>query len=207
MILGHKCTFKGCVPHNKKVQKIHDWPKCQNILQVCRFLEVCSVLHIFIQGFTSIVHPLVDLTWKGVTFIWEEPQQLVMQHLKNVICHSPVLHWLDYTCGNKVVLAVDTSYIVVEFILLQIRNDWKQYPNHFSSISLTEVESHYLQVKLKLYRLFYALWAVRIFIFGVATLQLRWMRSMSRVWSTTLTSSPMRPSTDGSWVFFSFIFI
>ena len=54
------------------------------------------------------MHPLVDLTWKGVTFIWEE--------------------------------------------------------------RLTEVESHYLQVKLKLYRLFYALQAVSIFIFGVANL-------------------------------------
>ena len=47
MILGHKCTFKGCVPHGKKVQKICYWPKCQNVLQVHRFLRVCSVLCIF----------------------------------------------------------------------------------------------------------------------------------------------------------------
>ena len=172
-ILSHKCTFEGRVPHNKKVQKVHDWPECQNISQVHRFIGVCSVLCIFIQGFTSITHPLIDLTQKGVTFIWKEPQHLVMQCLKDTICHSPTLCWLNYMSGNKVILAVDTSYIVVRFISLQIGNDGKWYPNHFGSISLMEVESHYLQVKLELYRLFCALWAVHVSIFGVVNLTVK----------------------------------
>ena len=61
-IVGHKCTFEGHIPHDKKVQKIHDGPQCQNITQVCRFLGMCGVLHIFIKGFTSIARPLVNLT-------------------------------------------------------------------------------------------------------------------------------------------------
>ena len=27
-IVGHKCTFEGCIPHEDKVQKICDWPEC-----------------------------------------------------------------------------------------------------------------------------------------------------------------------------------
>jgi len=73
-IVGHKCTFEGRIPHDKKVQKIHDWPQCQNITQVRGFLGVCGVLHIFIKGFASIARPLVNLTRKGVPFTWEEPQ-------------------------------------------------------------------------------------------------------------------------------------
>ena len=43
-IVGHKCTFDGHIPQKNKVQKIHDWPKCQNLAQVCGFLGVCGVL-------------------------------------------------------------------------------------------------------------------------------------------------------------------
>ena len=67
-IVRHKCTWEGRIPHEKKVQKIRDWPECQNLTQVCRFLGVCGVLRIFIKGFTLIARPLVNLTRKGVSF-------------------------------------------------------------------------------------------------------------------------------------------
>jgi len=47
-IVGHKCTFEGRIPHDKKVQKICDWPQCQNIMQVRGFLGVCGVLHMYL---------------------------------------------------------------------------------------------------------------------------------------------------------------
>ena len=91
-IVGHKCTFDGHIPHEAKVQKIRDWPECQNLTQVHRFLGVCSVLCIFICDFASLAHPLVHLPKKGVPFDWGEPQQNAMQCLKDAICQSPVLH-------------------------------------------------------------------------------------------------------------------
>ena len=142
-IVGHKCTFDGCIPHKAKVQKIHDWPECQNPTQVCGFLGVCSVLHIFIHDFASLTHPLVDLTKKGIPFDWGEPQQNTMQCLKDAICQSPALHRPDYESSRKVILAIDTSLIVVGYILLQEGDDGKHYPNHFDSIGLSNVESWY----------------------------------------------------------------
>ena len=47
-IVGHKCTSKGWVPHEAKIQKIRDWPECENLTQVRGFLGTCSVLQIFI---------------------------------------------------------------------------------------------------------------------------------------------------------------
>ena len=166
-IIGHKCTFEGCIPHEAKVQKIRDWPECQSLTQVRGFLGVYSVLCIFIHDFASLAHPLVHLTKKGVTFDWGEPQQNAMQCLKDAICQSPVLHQLDYESGREVILAVDTSLIVVGYILSQEGDDGKCYPNRFGSIRLSNVESRYSQAKLELYGLFRALRAVRIFVFGV----------------------------------------
>ena len=157
MIVGHKCTWEGRILHEKKVQKIHDWPECQNLTQVCEFLGVCGILRILIKGFAVIARPLVNLTWKGVSFEWEEPQRRAMQWLKDAICNSSVIHRLDYESGREVVLAVDTSMIAVGCILSQEGEDGKRYPNHFGSISLTEVESCYSQAKLELYGLFRSL--------------------------------------------------
>ena len=47
-IVGHKCTSKGWVPHEAKIQKIRDWPECENLTQVRGFLGTCSMLQIFI---------------------------------------------------------------------------------------------------------------------------------------------------------------
>ena len=66
-------------------ETIRDWPECQNLTQVRGFLGVCSVLHIFIRDFTSLAHPLVHLTKKGIPFDWGEPQQTAMQCLKDAM--------------------------------------------------------------------------------------------------------------------------
>lgn len=84
-----------------------------------------------------------------------------------------MLRHIDYESGWEVILAVDTSVIAVGYILFQEGEDGKHYPNCFGSISLTEVESRYLQAKLKLYGLFQALRAVQIFTFGVANLTVK----------------------------------
>ena len=30
--VGHHCTYKGCYPEDRKVQKIIDWPDCNTLL-------------------------------------------------------------------------------------------------------------------------------------------------------------------------------
>ena len=80
---------------------------------------MCGVLHIFIWNFAAITCPLVNLTRKGVPFKWSKLQQEEMQHLKDEIIKFPALCQLDYESGRKVILAIDTSIIVVGYILSQ----------------------------------------------------------------------------------------
>jgi hypothetical protein len=155
-IVGHKCTFEGCVPEESKVQKIRDWPEPTNHTQVRRFLGTCGVLHIFIRDFSHIACPLINLTKKDAPFVFGAEQCEAMQILKDVVLSSPTLKRLDYVSKREVILVVDTSNIAIGFILLQVGEDGKRYPSRFGSIALTEVESRYSQVKLELYRLFRA---------------------------------------------------
>ena len=159
-IVSHKCTFEGRVPHDAKIQKIRDWPECENLTQVCGFLGTCGMVHIFIRNFVAIARPLVRLTCKSVPFEWGDAQRNAMNRLKDKIIKSPVLHRLDYESGQEVVLAVDTSVITVGFILSQEGEDGKHYLNCFGSISLTGIESWYSQAKLELYGLFWSLQVV-----------------------------------------------
>ena len=153
-IVGHKCTSEGQVLHEAKIQKIRDWPESENLTQVCGFLGACGVLQIFIWNFAAIARPLVGLTCKGIPFEWGDAQHDTMICLKDEIIQSLVLWCLDYESSQEVVLAVDTSVIVVGFILSQEKEDGKHYLNCFGSISLMSIESRYSQAKLKLYGLF-----------------------------------------------------
>jgi hypothetical protein len=169
-IIGHKCTFEGCVPKESKVQKICDWQEPTNHTQVHGFLGTCGVLRIFIHNFSRIVRPLINLTKKDVPFVFGAEQCEAMQILKDAVLSSPALKRLDYASKREVILAVDTSNITIGFILLQVGEDGKHYPSQFGSIALTEVESRYSQAKLELYGLFHVLHVVRVFIFGMKNL-------------------------------------
>ena len=77
---------------------------------------------------------------------------------------------MDYSSDREVVLAVDSSWIAVSFILSQEGEDSKRYPSRFGSITWNENEQKYLQAKLKLYGLFRALKAVKVYVVHVKNL-------------------------------------
>ena len=54
VIVRHKCTFEGWIPHKSKVQKIQDWLECSTVTHVRGFLGTCGVLHILIRNYAAI---------------------------------------------------------------------------------------------------------------------------------------------------------
>jgi hypothetical protein len=80
---------------------------------------------------------------------------------------SPALRLIDYICGRKVIIVVDSLYIAVGFVLLQLGVDEKCYLARFRSIPWNPHKSRYSQVKLELYRLFRALRAYRLWLVGL----------------------------------------
>jgi len=113
---------------------------------------------------------LVHLTHKNVGFTFGKEELVVIEKLKGLAKDSPAIRAIDYASGHEVVLAVDTFYIAVGYILSQIGIDGKRYPSRFGSLTLLERESRYSQAKPELFGLFCALKDCWIWIIGVKNL-------------------------------------
>jgi hypothetical protein len=167
IVVGHCCTYEGRVPDGSAVQKIKDWPACEDLTDVRAFLGTCGVLRIFVKNYAVKSRPLVSLTRKDVPFHFDQDQQNAMDKLKSSIISSPALHPINYEWGRKVILAVDSSRIAVRFILLQLGSDKKRYPSRFGSIAWNERETRYSQAKLELFGLFQAMRSYRLWLVGL----------------------------------------
>ena len=61
VILGQKCTYKGCLPDDTKVAKIRDWVACQNQTEVCAFLGTCGTMSLWVPQYSELTQPLNNL--------------------------------------------------------------------------------------------------------------------------------------------------
>ena len=74
-IVGHKCSSKGREPIDARTKKVLEWPTPINLKEVRGFLGLCGTVRIWIQDYSLIAKPLVDLTHKDVEFHWDSPQE------------------------------------------------------------------------------------------------------------------------------------
>jgi hypothetical protein len=66
-------------------------------------------IHIWIENYSTITRPLINLTQKGKAFTWDNKHTTAMQSLKDAIIGSPTLISINYTSDHPVYLAVDLS--------------------------------------------------------------------------------------------------
>jgi hypothetical protein len=118
-VLGHRCTPEGQLPDELRVSAIQKWGPCQSLSEVCAFLGMVGVVQIFIKNFSLRTHPLIKLTQKDEPFIFGPEQIQAQEDLKATLVEPPALHAIDYTLPAPIILAVNTSYIVVSSQLCQ----------------------------------------------------------------------------------------
>ena len=70
----------------KKLKGVADWPKPNTPTEIQKFLGFTGYYRYFIQGYSKIARPLLDLTKKAVIWNWEEPQQRTFEELKTRMC-------------------------------------------------------------------------------------------------------------------------
>ena len=170
LIVGHLCTYQGREPDTKRIQKILDWPLCKNVTEVRGFLGVLSQIRMFIKDYAKYAKPLTNLTKKTVDFNFRMDEIAAMQALKHLADTCPAIRPLNYQSKNEVILAVDSSYMAVGYIISQLGDNGKRYPNRFGSIIFNDRESRYSQAKLELYGLYRAVKDTKMFIIGVLKL-------------------------------------
>lgn len=172
LIVGHRCNADGRLPDLSRISKVVDWPTPKNARDVRGFLGLAGGVRIWIQGYSKIARPLTELCRKESEFIWDERRQEAFEHLKELVTSAPALRPIDYKCGRTVILAVDTSYIAVGYVLYQLDETGKRRPARYGSLPMNEREARYSQAKLELYGLYRALRDWRIHLAGVKELQI-----------------------------------
>jgi hypothetical protein len=154
VIVGHLCTYDGRRPVPDRVQKIIDWPIPKNLTGVRGFLGTVGTLRMFIKDFAVHAAPLVRLTRRKSEFDFGPEQLASMETLKMLVQKCPAIRPIDYSTENETVLAVDSSYLAVGYVLSQMANNDLRYPSRFGSITWNERERRYSQAKIELFGLF-----------------------------------------------------
>ncbi len=74
-----------------KVDKVKEWKPPQNITEVRHFLGFTGYYQYFIQGYSQIARPLLDLMKHATLWHWETSQQNAFKGLCDKMCKKPVL--------------------------------------------------------------------------------------------------------------------
>ena len=129
--LGHVVSSAGVNVDPKKVAVIAKWPLPKSPTEVRSSLGMGSYFKCFIQGYSKLVHPLVQLTRPRLPFVWSRLVQSAFDNLKHCLCDAPVLVLPD--AHYEVVC--DASGFGCGAVLLQ-----NQKPIAFHSYKLSDAE-------------------------------------------------------------------
>jgi hypothetical protein len=97
--LGHKILPNGIMVHWAKVVAILGMPNPTNVHTLRSFIRLCNYKRIFVQNFSTIVHPFYALLKKDVVWIWSEKAREAFNTLKEKLSKFPILRRPNF---NKV---------------------------------------------------------------------------------------------------------
>ena len=101
----------------KKLKGVADYPVPKTPTDVQAFLGFTGYYWYFIQGYSQIAQPLLDLTKKTEKWHWDEPQVKAFKTLKSKMCSAPVLKQPNF--ARKFYLQTDTSAYGIGAVLSQ----------------------------------------------------------------------------------------
>jgi hypothetical protein len=122
--LGHRILPNGIMAHWAKVIAILEMPNPINVHTLRSFIRLCNYYKIYVQDFSTIVHPLYALLKKDVVWSWSEEAQEAFNTLKEKLSKFPILRRLDF---NKVFIYTLTRVLLV--LVLSLANLMKKAKN------------------------------------------------------------------------------
>ena len=80
--LGHVVSKDGVSVDSTKVSAIVDWPRPTSVTDVRSFLGLVGYYRQFVEGFSRIALPFINLTRKEVKFEWNDDCECSFQEFK-----------------------------------------------------------------------------------------------------------------------------
>ena len=118
-------------------------PPPTNKLEVQDLLGLAQYLAKFLPHLSHTTKPFRDLTQNDVQWVWNEPQQIAFEKLKEMVTHTPVLYY--YNLKEEVTLQCDASQSGLGGALMQ-----NGQPIAYTSLALTLAETLYAQTEKEL---------------------------------------------------------
>ena len=124
-----------------KLDGIAAWPTPTKLKEVCFFLGFANYYRRFIPEYSSVAHPLIDLTKKNHPWEWTLTCQKAFDNLKALFLKQPVLQVPDPSAPFAI--ATDASKFVSEGVLLQADENGEWHPCSYLSNSFLPTEQNY----------------------------------------------------------------
>src|SRR3569623_267992 len=157
--LGHIVNAQGIRPDPKKVSSVQSWPVPKNVHDVRSFLSLCNYFRKFIDHYSSIAVPLMNLTKKSVGWDWTGRWQDAFEKLKHSLAEAPLLRTPEERKPYEVI--TDASDYGLGAVLLQ-----EGYPIAFESRKLNSAELNYTVTEKEMLAVVHALRVWRCYLEG-----------------------------------------
>ena len=159
--LGHVVSKDGVGTCSDKTEAIRKWPVPKTVTDVRSFLGFVGYYRRFIEGFSQVSRPLVELTCGpeasrgGHEVTWTEECQQAFETLKEACSTSPVLAYADFSRPFKVY--TDASGLGLGATIYQEQVEGPDRVVAYASRSLSRTEAKYPAHKLEFLALKWAI--------------------------------------------------
>ena len=137
--MGHIVSDEAVRVDTQKIEVVKNWLRPTTPIEIRSFLGLAGYYRRFVEGFSSIVAPLIKLTHKETKFQWNDACEKSFQDLKNKLTSTPVLVLPEGTKGYAVycdALGVGLGCVlmqhgkVIAYASRQLRPHEKNYSTH-----------------------------------------------------------------------------
>ena len=113
--LGFEISAEGVHGSPDRVKAVVEWAKHSTVKDVRSFLGLASYCRKFIQGFSELARPFINLTKKNHDWRWENDEETTFLKLKIALATAPVLQLPDFE--RQFVITTATSNVAAGAIL------------------------------------------------------------------------------------------
>ena len=163
--LGHIISKQGIKPDPNKIKVLNSLSPPSDVRGVRSFIGMASYYRRFVDDFSEIAEPLINLTRKNVKFEWTDSCQQSFDILKHKLTTPPTLAYPDLI--KPFVLYTDASDYCVGAVLVQ-EIDGIEKPIQYLSHKLTDTQRKWPVIDKEGYAIVYALQKLDHFLNGAA---------------------------------------
>ena len=133
------------MPDPDKVQGIQDFPPCEDVSDVRRFLGVVNQMGKFSGALATVSQPIRELLQKDSQWCWGMPQEKAFNTIKELLTTPPALALYHPERPTRV--SADASSYGLGAVILQQQPSGQWQPVSYQSRSMAPAETRYAQIE------------------------------------------------------------